>query len=124
MTQTQAAVAPHDFMLTGKRAVVTGASRGLGYDIAIALADYGADVVGFARTASELAALEKEIKRRGRQFLAVTGSVDDRAAVADLAKRANAAFGGIDILVNNAGTSVVEPADRRVARKLGPANAP
>ena len=110
MTQTQAAVTPHDFMLTGKRAVVTGASRGLGYDIAIALADYGADVVGFARTASELAALEKEIKRRGRQFLAVTGSVDDRAAVADLAKRADAAFGGIDILVNNAGTSVIEPA--------------
>jgi NAD(P)-dependent dehydrogenase (short-subunit alcohol dehydrogenase family) len=110
MTQTQAAAGPLDFSLTGKRAVVTGASRGLGFDIAIALADYGADVVGFARTASELAALETEIVKRGRRFLAVTGSVDDRAAIADLAKRADAAFGGIDILVNNAGTSVVEPA--------------
>jgi 2-deoxy-D-gluconate 3-dehydrogenase len=110
MTQTHVAAAPLDFSLAGKRAVVTGASRGLGYDIAIALADYGADVVGFARTSSELAALESRITARGRRFLAVTGSVDDREAVADLSRRADAAFGGIDILVNNAGTSVVEPA--------------
>jgi NAD(P)-dependent dehydrogenase (short-subunit alcohol dehydrogenase family) len=110
VTQTRTAVAPSDFSLTGKRAVVTGASRGLGYDIAIALADYGADVVGFARTASELAALEGEITGRGRRFLAVTGSVDDRAAVQSLVERADAQFGGVDILINNAGISFVEPA--------------
>ncbi len=110
MTSTHATVAPTDFSLTGKRAVVTGASRGLGYDIAIAFADYGADVIGFARTASELAALESEITARGRRFLAVTGGVDDSAAVATLAQRAEAEFGGVDILVNNAGISFVEPA--------------
>ncbi len=110
MTQTHAVAAPADFLLTGKRAVVTGASRGLGYDIAIALADYGADVVGFARTGGELALLETEIVARGRRFLAVTGSVDDSEAVSALARRAEAELGGVDILVNNAGISFVEPA--------------
>jgi NAD(P)-dependent dehydrogenase (short-subunit alcohol dehydrogenase family) len=110
MTQPNVIAEPLDFRLTGKRAVVTGASRGLGWDISIALADYGADVVGFARTTAELDALETEIVGRGRRFLGVTGSVDDRAAIAELARRADEAFGGIDILVNNAGTSVVEPA--------------
>jgi NAD(P)-dependent dehydrogenase (short-subunit alcohol dehydrogenase family) len=110
VTQTQTAVGPTDFRLTGKRAVVTGASRGLGYDIAIALADYGADVIGFARTASELDALEAEIAGRGRRFVGVTGGVDDRSAVSELAARADTEFGGIDILINNAGISFVEPA--------------
>ena len=58
----------------------------------------------------ELAALESEIVGRGRRFLGVAGSVDDRAAIAALSDRADDAFGGVDILVNNAGTSVVEPA--------------
>ncbi len=110
MTQTQPAVLPLDFNLTGKRAVVTGASRGLGYDIAIALAEYGADVIGFARTASELATLEAEIAGRGRRFVGVTGGVDDENAVAALVQRADAEFGGTDILINNAGISAVEPA--------------
>jgi len=110
VTQTHATLQPLDFSLTGKRAVVTGASRGLGYDIAIALADYGADVIGFARTASELAALEGEIVRRGRRFVGVTGGVDDSAAVHALTARADTEFGGVDILVNNAGISFVEPA--------------
>lgn len=110
MTQTQAAVVPLDFSLAGKRAVVTGASRGLGYEIALALADYGADVVGFARTTSELVALDSEIRGRGRRFLGVTGGVDDRAALAHLAERVDAEFGGADILINNAGISAVEPA--------------
>ena len=110
MTQAHASVAPTDFALTGKRAIVTGASRGLGFDIAIALAEYGADVIGFARTASELAALETEITSRGRRFVAVTGGVDDSVAVNALVARADAEFGGCDILINNAGISYVEPA--------------
>lgn len=110
MTQTRAAVLPADFQLTGRRAVVTGASRGLGWDIAIALADYGADVIGFARTLSELDALQTEIAARGRRFLGFAGSVDDRAAVDTLAQRVDAEFGGVDILINNAGISSVEPA--------------
>lgn len=106
MTQTQTTAGPLDFSLTGKRAVVTGASRGLGWDISIALADYGADVIGFARTASELEALEAEIVGRGRRFLAVAGSVGDTSAVNALAERAEAEFGGVDILVNNAGVAL------------------
>ena len=100
----------NDFSLDGKRAVVTGAGRGLGYDIAIALADYGADIVGFARTSAELDALGAEIATRGRRFLGVTGSVAERGDVALLGERTLAAFGGADILVNNAGISYVEPA--------------
>jgi 2-deoxy-D-gluconate 3-dehydrogenase len=110
MMQTQSAVVPTDFLLTGKRAVVTGASRGLGYDIAIALAEYGADVIGFARTTSELDALQTAIEARGRRFAAVTGGVDDPAAIGALVARVDADFGGADILINNAGISAVEPA--------------
>jgi NAD(P)-dependent dehydrogenase (short-subunit alcohol dehydrogenase family) len=110
MTQTHTAVQPTDFLLTGKRAVVTGASHGLGYEIALALADYGADVIGFARTTSELAALETQIAARGRRFAGVTGGVDDPAALAALTNRVDAEFGGADILVNNAGISAIEPA--------------
>ncbi len=100
----------NDFSLIGKRAVVTGAGRGLGYDIALALADYGADVVGFARTAAELDTLGLEIEARGRRFVGVPGSVAERADVAALAARALEADGGADILINNAGISIVEPA--------------
>ncbi len=110
MTQTHAALQPADFLLTGKRAVVTGASRGLGWDISIALAEYGADVVGFARTENELSALQTEIETRGRRFVGVIGGVDDTAAVDALVQRVDAEFGGVDILVNNAGISTVEPA--------------
>ncbi len=77
----------NDFTLAGKRAVVTGASRGLGREIGLALAEYGADVVGFARTASELATLAVEIERRGRRFVGVAGSVAERADVAALTAR-------------------------------------
>lgn len=100
----------NDFSLAGKRAVVTGAGRGLGYDIALALADYGADVVGFARTTTELDALAGEVGARGRRFVGVTGSVADRGDVAALHARARDALGGVDILINNAGISYVEPA--------------
>jgi NAD(P)-dependent dehydrogenase (short-subunit alcohol dehydrogenase family) len=100
----------NDFSLAGKRAVVTGAGRGLGYDIALALADYGADVVGFARTTAELASLGAEIEARGRRFVGVTGSVAERGDIATLGTRAREVFGGADILVNNAGISFVEPA--------------
>ncbi len=100
----------NDFSLSGKRAVVTGAGRGLGYEIALALADYGADIVGFARTDSELGALGHEIAGRGRRFVGVTGSVAERGDVESLAARTQEAFGGADILINNAGISYVEPA--------------
>ncbi len=99
-----------DFSLDGRRAVVTGAGRGLGRAISLALARYGADVVGFSRTPDELASLESEIVALGRRFVAVPGAVDAPADVARLRERVEAELGGTDILINNAGISHVEPA--------------
>jgi len=100
----------NEFSLAGKRALVTGAGRGLGRDIAVALADYGADIVGFARTRADLDALGPEIEARDRRFLGVSGSVADGAALDALHTAVEKAFGGVDILVNNAGITAVEPA--------------
>jgi len=97
----------NDFSLAGKRAVVTGAGRGLGREIAIALADYGADVAGFSRSAPELDSLAKEIAARGRRFTSVAGDVGSRADIARLAAHTNDVLGGVDILVNNAGIAHV-----------------
>jgi 2-deoxy-D-gluconate 3-dehydrogenase len=91
------------FRLDGKVALVTGASRGLGAAMALALAEAGADVVLHASarpaemTASEVAA------RTGRRTSLLTADLSAPAAAADLVARAVGAFGRLDILVNNAG---------------------
>ncbi len=90
-------------MLSGKVAVVTGASRGIGREIALALADNGADLVLSARSAEGLESLAHEIKRKGRRALAVTGDVACSEDVAHLFSEAGKSFDRIDILVNNAG---------------------
>jgi NAD(P)-dependent dehydrogenase (short-subunit alcohol dehydrogenase family) len=93
--------------LRGKRAVVTGASRGIGRAIALGLAAAGADVAISARTMSDLEALAGEIERMGRRAVAIQCDVTDPFQVA--AKLAGGVLGGglggIDILVNNAGAS-------------------
>jgi 2-deoxy-D-gluconate 3-dehydrogenase len=94
------------FRLDGKVALVTGASRGLGAAMALALAEAGADVVLHASarpaemTASEVAA------RTGRRTSLLTADLSAPAAAADLVARAVGAFGRLDILVNNAGTNI------------------
>ncbi len=91
----------HLFDLTGKVAVVTGARRGLGQAMALALADAGADIVGIGPHAMEETA--REVASRGRAF---TGIVADLAMPNDfetLVAEAIAALGRIDILVNTAG---------------------
>lgn len=91
--------------LTGKVAIVTGGSRGLGREMCLAFADAGADVVVASRkleTCEEVASLVRE---RGRRALAVSahmGRWDDAQMLAD---RAYEEFGRVDILVNNAGKS-------------------
>ncbi len=92
-------------VLAGRRAVVTGAGRGLGRSIALALAHTGADVAVTARTAADLEGLAAEIAALGRRCVWVPGDVTDPAQVAQLAERVGAEWGGIDILVNNAGTA-------------------
>lgn len=90
-------------MLSGKVAVVTGASRGIGRSIALALAAQGAKVVASARNAEALAELTAEIKSSGGEALAVAGDVAIEDDANNLVKKAVEAFGQVDIFINNAG---------------------
>ena len=91
-------------MLEGKTALVTGASRGIGRQIALTLAKYGADVIinynGSAQRAEEVA---QEIRAMGHRAETVQCSVADFEACREMAEFALKTFGHIDILVNNAG---------------------
>src|SRR5947207_3015253 len=92
--------------LAARRAVVTGAGRGLGRAIALGLAHAGADVVVAARTGADLDTLAAEIRALGCRSVAVPCDVTDPVAVTHLAAAALDALGGIDILVNNAGSGI------------------
>ena len=111
------------FDLTGKVALVTGASSGLGARFAAVLADAGAAVVLVARRADRLAALEADIAKAGGKALAVAADVRDRAAMARAFDAAEQAFGTVDVLVNNAGVvhadRVVELSEAEWRRVLG-----
>ena len=102
---------PDQFDLSGKVALVTGASSGLGEHFAQVLAGRGAAVVLVARRADRLAALEARIAKAGGRALAVAADVCDRAAMTAAFTAAEQKFGTVDILVNNAG---VVHADRAV----------
>jgi NAD(P)-dependent dehydrogenase (short-subunit alcohol dehydrogenase family) len=104
-----------DLQLTGKRAVVTGGSRGIGYAIASTLAAEGADLALLARDPARLRTAAKELAtEHGRQVLALPADTTDDAAVRAAFARAAGELGGIDILVNNA----AEPAAPGSARAL------
>jgi NAD(P)-dependent dehydrogenase (short-subunit alcohol dehydrogenase family) len=98
------------FDLTGKVAVVTGTSRGLGQYFARALARAGADLVLTGRRRETLADFEGEIRAMGRRTVALELDVRDHASIQQMVKEAEAAFGQIHILVNNAGCNVRKPA--------------
>jgi NAD(P)-dependent dehydrogenase (short-subunit alcohol dehydrogenase family) len=98
--------------LTGRVALVTGGSKGLGLAMARALATAGAGVVLAARKADELqAALPKVVEGTSARAAWVAADLGDRADVARLADEAARPFGPIDILVNNAGINIVAPID-------------
>ena len=98
------------FSLAGKRALVTGASRGLGRGMAVALAGAGADVVCAASRPGGAAETAAEIARTGRRSWTVAADLTDRDAVLAMADEAAGLADGIDILVNNAGTIRRHPA--------------
>lgn len=89
--------------LSGKRALVTGSSSGIGAGIARMLASEGVSVVVHGRDEERAAAVAASIGATGGTAVAVCGDLADEARVEALAQTALAAFGGIDILVNNAG---------------------
>jgi 3-oxoacyl-[acyl-carrier protein] reductase len=93
------------FDLTGRVALVTGASSGLGVQFARALAENGAVVALVARRVDRLAALRDEIKARGGRAVAIEADVTDREAMLRAFDTAEAAFGTVTILVNNAGVA-------------------
>lgn len=96
------------FDLSGKRAVVTGASSGIGQAIAIALAQAGANVASISLTLPDGAAVtEKAIRDAGREAIMVEGDTSDAAQVEGFARRVESAWGGIDIWVNNAAKLLV-----------------
>jgi gluconate 5-dehydrogenase len=98
------------FDLTGRVALVTGTSRGLGQYLARALAKSGADLILTARNRDHLAAFESEVKSLGRRAFSLELDVRDHASIQKMAAAAEGAFGKIDILVNNAGCNVRKPA--------------
>lgn len=92
-----------DLELLGKRALVTGGSRGIGKAIALALAHEGCDVVVTARGKDALLATAAEISAlTGRTVVPIVGDTSSSTDIGDMVAEAVAALGGIDILVNNA----------------------
>ena len=98
------------FDLTGKVALVTGGSKGLGLAMACGLAEAGADVVIASRHESELQAALAQIQSRGgARAKYVVADLAQRGSVQKLAEEALLAFGRIDILINNAGSNTPQP---------------
>ena len=98
------------FSLAGRRALVTGASRGLGRAMAVGLAEAGADVVCASSRAGGASETANAIRAFGREAWEVGADVADRDALAAMADDAERQAGRIDILVNNAGTIRRHPA--------------
>ncbi|WMC93999.1 SDR family NAD(P)-dependent oxidoreductase [Kineothrix sp. MB12-C1] len=94
------------FDLTGKVAVVTGASSGLGADAALAYAKAGADVALLARRVEKLDEVKAEIEKIGKRAMAVACDVTDEESVKAAIGKVLEFFGHIDILLNNAGIAV------------------
>jgi NAD(P)-dependent dehydrogenase (short-subunit alcohol dehydrogenase family) len=98
------------FDLSGRVALVTGTSRGLGQQFARALARAGADLVLTSRRHEALASFEAEMKSLGRRALSLELDVRNQQSIQQMAAAAEEAFGHVDILVNNAGCNIRKPA--------------
>jgi 2-dehydro-3-deoxy-D-gluconate 5-dehydrogenase len=101
----------HPFDLSGQVAVVTGARRGIGAGIAVALAEAGADIIGVSATLEESGSVvQKAVEQTGRRFTAYRADFSDRAVVQRLTDDITQHHGTVDILVNNAGDIRRSPA--------------
>jgi len=99
------------FDLSGKTALITGGSRGLGLQIAEALGEMGAKVAITARKAGELAEAKAHLKGLGIEALTVVNDLQDTASVQPMVEQVLKSHGQIDILVNNAGAAWGAPAE-------------
>jgi NAD(P)-dependent dehydrogenase (short-subunit alcohol dehydrogenase family) len=100
-----------EFDLSNKVAIVTGAGRGMGYPISLALARYGADLVVCSRTLSELEKLRNEAEKLGRKVLVCPMDVTKQTDIHGMVQKSVETFGHIDILVNNAGLNIPQWAE-------------
>jgi acetoacetyl-CoA reductase/3-oxoacyl-[acyl-carrier protein] reductase len=90
--------------LEGRRALITGAARGIGRSIARALAAEGADVaINYQSSEADAVSLSEELRKAGRKTLLLQGNVSERATWTSMVAEVKSAWGGVDILVNNAG---------------------
>jgi NAD(P)-dependent dehydrogenase (short-subunit alcohol dehydrogenase family) len=106
------------FDLSGRVALVTGGSRGLGRQMVLAFADAGADVVIASRKLEACEATAKEVRDRGRRALPVAAHVGRWDDLDRLTEAAYAEFGTVDILVNNAGMSPLAPSSAETSEEL------
>jgi gluconate 5-dehydrogenase len=97
------------FSLAGKRALVTGSSRGIGYGIAAALAGAGADIILNGRDTAALGAASEKLAQSGARVRALAFDVTSEDSIADAVEFAETEIGPIDILVNNAGMQFRAP---------------
>jgi len=104
--------------LTGKVALVTGGSRGLGRSMVLAFADAGADVVITSRKLEACQAVAAEVEAKGRRAVAVACHVGHWDEIEALVEQAYGAFGRVDVLVNNAGMSPLYPDLASVTEEL------
>ena len=99
-----------DLRLRGKRALVTGSSRGIGRTIALSLADFQVDVaINFFRNRGPAEEVVREIEKRGARALLLKGNVADEGHVERMFAEISSAWGGLEILVSNAASGVLKP---------------
>jgi NAD(P)-dependent dehydrogenase (short-subunit alcohol dehydrogenase family) len=96
------------FSLEGRRALVTGATKGIGYETCRVLADAGADIAAVGRDESGLSAVQRDVEALGRRCVAINADLATVEGPRKAAKQALQKFGTIDILVNNAGVTTIK----------------
>ncbi len=106
------------FDFSGKVALITGGSRGMGYEMAKAFAERGADIVVSSRKLDACQQVAAEIEKMGRRALPYACNVTRWEELEGLADAAYAAFGKVDILVNNAGSSPLAPSSLETSEQL------
>lgn len=96
------------FSLAGRRALVTGATKGIGYETCRVLADAGADIAAVGRDEKGLAEIRRDVEAMGRRCIGIAADLATVEGPREAASQALREFGTIDILVNNAGVTTIK----------------